>query len=539
MGQIDRRIGLRWLRGNDGLFQIGSGIALAMTSFLNAGKFTTISLCGTIVAVSLLAAIRSDRQQPDWRISEGAMIGTATICAALLAYLVAAIWPNSGDEYGYVYLADTLLHGRFYNPPPPMPDLFNFFWIGMHDGKSASQYPPGWPAFLALFKAVRLQELANPVLVGILGLLLSASLKRLGVDRQIRLPLLALILLSPFTLFNGASLFSHMLPAVGLAGICLLQIEDDVGTKFWRRAAIGALLSLILATRHDSFLIVASAFSIDRLVIRRLAVFGDAFAYVLGALPISIIWLAYNWSVTGNPFLTTMLWAFPEEQPFGVRNILENFRNLVWSWNLLLVFAGGFTTLLYITALCIRLRRRSVRFYDFLLPISIIFFFFYLNDGGHEYGPRYWYSAWPSIALPIGLELSANKNLMSRLSRHANLYALATLQIYVFVGFTIVFALYLRLYIDQRRQLYAIPVPQTPAIVLVPNWQFKLFSWQIQPFDVWSRDLTRNGLDYDGPILYGRADQDRFVKQACSMRSYHVFLWNRPGGLEKVNCDAP
>lgn len=56
--------------------------------------------------------------------------GAAVLLASILAYTAAAIWPNSGDEYGYLYLADTLLRGRFYNPAPPAPGLFDFFGSG-------------------------------------------------------------------------------------------------------------------------------------------------------------------------------------------------------------------------------------------------------------------------------------------------------------------------------------------------------------------------------------------------------------------------
>lgn len=134
----------------------------------------------------------------------------------------------------------------------------------MHDGKSASQYPPGWPAFLIVFRALHIHQLANPALVGALGVLLSACLKRLEVRSETRLPLLAMALLCPFTLFNGASWFSHLLASVATVGICYLQIRDDVDPSFWRKAGIGALISALLVTRHDSFLIVAAVFVIDR-----------------------------------------------------------------------------------------------------------------------------------------------------------------------------------------------------------------------------------------------------------------------------------
>ena len=515
------------------LFLIGLG--LAMTYFLHDPSIT-VWIFLFLAAASLGIVIWSNREVPDWNFGDGIITGVAVLLASVLAYTAAAVWPNSGDEYGYLYLADTLLRGRFYNPAPPAAGLFDFFWIGMHDGRSASEYPPGWPAFLTVFRALHIHQLANPALVGALGLLLSACLKRLEVRPETRLPLLAMALLCPFTIFNGASLFSHLLASAATVGICYLQIRDDVDPTFWSKVGIGASMSVLLVTRQDSFLIVAAVFVIDRLAFRRLNVISDAVAFALGGLPITIAWLVYNWGVTGNPLLITMLWAFPDKQTFGIFGLRAAFYNTVNMAALLLVFAGVVPTLLYIAALYSRLRRRFVRFYDLLLPAAVLFFVFYPHNPGHQYGPRYWYFAWPSIVLTVGPELSAAGGVVSIIGRRFNLTSLANKQLYLFVGFTIGFAVFLRMYIEERRSLYAIEVPEKPAIVLVANRSFKLVSWQVAPYWVLAMDLTRNGLDYDADVLYGRADSLRFVRAACAMAEYHVFRWRGAGRLEKVSC---
>lgn len=325
------------------LFFIGLG--LAMTYFLNASLNRGIPriivvIYFVIAAASLIIVIVFNRKTLSWGFDDSIITIIAVSVAGILSYTTAAIWPNSGDEYGYLYLADTLLRGRFYNPAPPAPGLFEFFWIGMHDGKSASQYAPGWPAFLAIFRALHIHQLANPALVGALGFLLSACLKRLEVKRETRLPLLAMVLLCPFTVFNGASLFSHLLASVATVGICYFQIRDDVEPTFWRKTEIGAFMSVLLVTRHDLFLIVVSLFVIDRLAIRRLNVLSDAVALTVGGLPISGAWLVYNWEVTGNPLLSTMLWAFPGAVKLGLRDLRFVLDYTAQSTALLLVFAG-------------------------------------------------------------------------------------------------------------------------------------------------------------------------------------------------------
>lgn len=527
---------LATLRSNLLLFIIGLGLAMALS--LNAVILVTVGLYFVLAGASLIIILLSNEEITAWKYGDSVIIGAAVLLAGILAYTVAAIWPNSGDEYGYLYLADTLLHGRFYNPAPPAPGLFDFFWIGMHDGKSASQYAPGWPAFLAIFRALHIHQLANPALVGALGFLISACLKQLEVSSETRLPLLAMALLCPFTIFNGASLFSHLFASVATIGICYLQIKDDVQPTFWRKAEIGAFLSILLVTRHDSFLIVAIVFVIDRLSIRRLNVLSDAVPFALGGFPITAAWLMYNWEITGNPLLSTMLWAFPGHVRLGLFNLRFVLRNTITMAALLLVFAGGVSTLLYVIILFWRLKRRGIRFYDVLLPAAVFFFLFYPDDPGHQYGPRYWYFAWPSIMLTIGPELSAAGGIARILGRRFNITSLANKQLYLFAGFTIGFAVFLRMYIDERRSLYVLRAPETPAIVLVPNWEFTLFPWQIAPFYAYAKDFTRNGLDYNAKVLYGRADDPKFAKVACAMTKYHVFRWRSRGNLELVNCAA-
>jgi hypothetical protein len=69
-------------------------------------------------------------------------------------------------------------------------------------------------------------------------------------------------------------------------------------------------------------------------------VLSDAVAFALGGVPISVVWLVYNWRVTGNPLLTTMLWASPDQQTFGILDLGFPFINTAKLAILLLVFAG-------------------------------------------------------------------------------------------------------------------------------------------------------------------------------------------------------
>src|SRR3954454_24192695 len=130
---------------------------------------------------------------------------------------LAAVWvlrgfPNSGDEYSYIFGAKTFLAGRLWNPLPPVHDLFSHWHILFWNEKWVTIYPPGWPLLLATVMGLRFPAwLASPLCGGVL---LFAVLK-IGEKRDGPvggLVAAALVASSPFFLFNAGSYFD-VLPA--------------------------------------------------------------------------------------------------------------------------------------------------------------------------------------------------------------------------------------------------------------------------------------------------------------------------------------
>lgn len=65
---------------------------------------------------------------------------TLTILVAMLALRG---FPNSADEYVYLYQARTLSEGRFYQEAHPLVDFFHFNHIAQKEGISVGRFPPG------------------------------------------------------------------------------------------------------------------------------------------------------------------------------------------------------------------------------------------------------------------------------------------------------------------------------------------------------------------------------------------------------------
>ena len=129
-----------------------------------------------------------------------------------LAGAMAAVWalrafPNSSDEYDYLFEARTFLASRLWNPAPPLPDLFAFFGQSVYHGKWFGTYPPGWPLLLAAAMRLRLPAwLADPLLGGLLLVVLwKLAQRRDGALGGV--VALALTALTPFFFFIAACYF--------------------------------------------------------------------------------------------------------------------------------------------------------------------------------------------------------------------------------------------------------------------------------------------------------------------------------------------
>ena len=470
----------------------------------------------------------------------GAVIGLA-FAGCLLASVVGGVaWPNSGDEYSYIFLADLLRHGRIAAEAPLDPELFGNFHVLVHDGWKFSPYPPGWSMLLAPFRAVGIESLVNPVLTVLLGAALAGILARLGIGPAVRRAAMALVLLVPFTLFMGGSVFAQTLAATVVAGIVWLQVADEAAPGRRRKLAVGVLFGVLLVTRYDVLALVVLLYAVDRLMIRRVAAFGDGAWVALGFLPFLALHLLYNLALTGDPLILPAVWGGMEplsapDMTFGMRVILALAQNLQFAGELAL-FGGFPVAALALLGLVARVRARTCRFWDFLLPAAVMSYSFIPFAGGHQYGPRYWFWAFPVCVVTVVTALVDTSGLLRVGSRRV-----------AFEGFSaccllcggVTFAGLLmttRTYMQARREVYAAAPPMQPATVMVPDRVLVLWPWQAKPIVALSPDFTRNDPPFTGPILYVRDNVEDSIQRACRLPGRHVYRWVPPGGLQQVGC---
>ena len=478
----------------------------------------------TATAILVLARAGQATPGPRWTVPLLLLGGFAVTVVLALAALHA--FPNSADEYGYNYLAGTLLRGRLWNEPLPdeLQDVFKTGYIADRDGKRASQYLPGWPVVLAGFTWARVPALANPALGLLAAALLWLSLRRLPATPGARLAALVLGAAAPFALFTNATFFNHTLTAAALLAVVWLDLRDAEAPSAWNRAGIGFAFSVLLVTRYEAFLIAFALFVCDGVLRKRARFIPWAMPAAAGGLPLAAALLWYNWSITGNPLQTMMSWGTPtityglystgmDGQHSPTRGLLYT---LSWGlgWH---NFASVLTVPLFAVALRRRVSAGTVRWFDLMLPALIVFFLFFPDDGGFQHGPRYWYLGHVALPLTIVAGLTDRDGLW-RLGRWSlDPLRLATAQLYAFAGFTLGYAIFLR----EQTELRLVPsrvAATAPAqsVVLIRWMEYPhVRSWQKKPVHFAAWDFTRNGLDGFGPVIVGIDLGERRTAALC------------------------
>src|SRR5215471_11919885 len=172
------------------------------------------------------------------------------VATSLVHWLVMEHFPNSGDEYCYLYQADTLLAGRFSNPPHALQAFVETSHILERDGRLFSVFPPGWPSIIAAATRVGLSAwMLNPLLSAGMFVLTFWLARRVTGDEATAALASMMLAASSYFLMTGASYFSHMACAFLVVGamIAMLRMADGSASG---AAMAGVLAAMAVITRY-------------------------------------------------------------------------------------------------------------------------------------------------------------------------------------------------------------------------------------------------------------------------------------------------
>ncbi len=325
---------------------------------------------------------------------------------------LAVVWalrafPNSADEYAFLFEANSFLAGRLWNPLPPLHEFFSFLHISEADGKWVALYPRGWPMLLA---GVRLFALPFWLACPLAGIVLLFAVFKLGQRQDGPLGgilALSFVALSPFFLFNAGSYFTHVPAAAAGVLFCWMAADFLDRPRFSRGFLAGVALGVLGLIRVLDPLLFGLPFLFAFVWRAGRRHYVLAPSIIFGGLPFLAALLLF-YGMTSGSILPKIASSEAPLLKFGLYSVDENGRPhtpldqlglAVRFMGELAVFTSPLLLLGYFAALAWKAVRGSLNFFDFVFPVTVAAFLLVPFNGGNRYGPRYYFEAFPFLVL--------------------------------------------------------------------------------------------------------------------------------------------
>lgn len=456
----------------------------------------------------------------------GLLPAVLLVALLLVAAFVLQRFPNSADEYAYVFQAATLQEFRLWNEVHPLQEVFTVSHIAERDGKWVGRFPPGWPLVLAVFNTVAVPYWAvNPIL-GSLTVVLLWRLAAVEYGRRVAVLAAAGFALSGFFVFNAASYFSHTL------GGLLLVVLTYFGCRYLRAprwtcaAAIGAAAAGLAITRYYTAALCVVPFAVALLRTGSVRHWLGGFVMIAAGAPLIAFLLYYNGQITGDPLQFVTRWHDPDETlgfigGYTVWDVPQRIGRWATDFG---YYTSPLMLVLWLWAL-LRARRGELRFFDFYLPMLLAGYVLFYSDGANRYGPRYLYAAWPFMALRIAIAVEAALRRQPAACMAGLLPFLFLLHLWMSAVNLPVNAVRNHQIIHERRDLFrAVEAAGLHDALVVVRSGTGIIN-PLRPID-----LLYNGITLDGAVLYAldRPEQMDALRAYFPDRSFWVY--ERPDG---------
>jgi 4-amino-4-deoxy-L-arabinose transferase-like glycosyltransferase len=430
-----------------------------------------------------------------------AAAGINLILTSVVHFHTLRAFPDSGDEDAYLLGAQLLASGRLSVPSPEPHAAFELNQF-VNDGRFFPKYPPGWPALLAVGVRAHAPWLVNAVL-GVVALVLTWRLARRLFGDAVAALAASLLSASPYVVFNSASSFSQ--PASLVWTLVFLGAFYDVYGDRQRRGSwlvMGVAAGLLLVTRpFTAALVVVPLLTMLVPSMRRRPArdrMGAAVSFGAGVLPFVGALLAYNHALTGAALVQPFTLYDPRDRPFLTQpprglwwTLKHNVVERLWLLNLWMPLSVVAAAAFIVTGP--RRATPGATTFRHARPLLILFiallggYACYFTSAGNEYGPRYVYEALGALAIVMAL-------VMVDLPSATRAVLVAT----VVAGNVVWLGVQARAHaaqVDARMQPFTLAREQglRDAIVFIAPGGSG---------DMVARDLTRNGLSFDGAVIF-------------------------------------
>jgi hypothetical protein len=441
------------------------------------------------------------------------------VITSVVATLGLEQFPNSADEFAYLFQAEQLAEGRLWNEVHPLPDFFEFHHLAQKDDKWVSRFPPGWPLLLSLAFVMHIPPFLINTVLGVLAALVLFRLLRRIYDERIALWSTLAMLFSGFFIFNSATYFSHM--ASLLEGLLFVYFAYRFLQTRKNGYAIvaGIFLGMLVMTRQLTAIIFLVPFIVYFVYQMKWRALLPLTLIGLGALPFVGFFLYYNHQITGNALVPVTMWTNADEAIGFVKGHTpaKGVKFTVKRLAMFFYWASPSILILYFFYLLRRLkdyRKLIVHPEDYLFLLLIAGYFFYYHSGGNQYGPRFYLEGFPFlVAFVVAKALRTNQRWAKVFLFCALVYNVVKLPFITYRENQVV---------SERKDIYNQVAHKriSNAVIFISSG-----TGIMRPMPV--EDLNRNDRYYKNGVIYARDLGDENVRLMNFYKGKDFYLYRR------------
>jgi hypothetical protein len=499
-----------------------------------------------ILAISgLVAVITYEKKHfPKWMDAAGkkaATNPTGFISVVVLVFIVISTitatvtlrqFPNSADEFVYLFQAEDLSKGKLWSDVHPLPEFFEFHHLVQKDGKWVGRFPPGYPLLQSLSFFLRIPPFWINMVLGVVLLLVFHRFARRHYDESIAAFSVSILAFSGFYIYNAASFFSHVTSALfSLAFVALIYRYIDE-RRIWLGVFGGFMVGMLAITRYYTAVLVFIPFLLYVLVKLKGQSWRLLATFAIGGVPPMIILFAYNHAVTGDVLIPPTQWGFTDEALGFVKGHTpaSAIKHMIKRLVLFIYWCSPHLLILYFVLLLKKALNRSEQFIhpeDYLFVFLLIGYLFYYHSGGNQYGPRFYFEAFPFLVLFVTAKVVRSRNMW---------YVVILVSGIVFQILKLpVIAIHESSVIEERTDIYNLVQKNgvKNAIIFISS---SVSVKRPMP----EEDLNRNDHTYSNDVIYARdlGVKNKMLADYYPRREYYIYKRepDHPRGtLQRIN----
>ncbi|MEO5602550.1 MAG: glycosyltransferase family 39 protein [Cyclobacteriaceae bacterium] len=338
------------------------------------------------------------------RLYVGLIFGLWFMISLITSFHTLQEFPNSADEYVYLFQAETMSEGKLWQTPHPLFDFFHINHIAQKEGLRVGRFPPGWPLVLSAAFILKIPPaIINPIL-GLLSLILFYFFTKRIYNKMVAIWSLVSVALSAYFIFNSASFFSHTSCLLFAVGFVYGIYEYERKNLFIHALMAGVFLGMVVISRYYTAAIIFLPVGLYLLNRYKVKCIPALFWIGLGCLPFLIFLYWYNFKITGNGFLPVTMWINNQESLGFVQghSVMKAFEHIVRRFFMFLYWCSPTLVILYFIFLLQKIKDKSDRLVhaeDYIFLLLIVGYFFYHHIGGNQYGPRFFLEGLPFLTV--------------------------------------------------------------------------------------------------------------------------------------------